>query len=193
VAADITVIARLKRGEVSAFDVIYEQWRPRLFSFLVRQLGDRPAAEDLLQETFLRLTAHGANLRDDTDIGAWLFTVARRLSVSHGRFRRFTSAALALVGRAAATGSVMPPFDDAAAGESIVAIEKALARLAPAHREVLLLVAVEGMDAEQAAAVVGIRPEALRKRLSRARAVLSEALAEAPLSPVSIAHHGENR
>jgi RNA polymerase sigma-70 factor (ECF subfamily) len=193
VTAEVSVIVRLKRGDVSAFDVIYEEWRPRIFGFLVRQLGDRLVAEDLLQETFLRLTARRATLRDDTDIGAWLFTVARRLAVSHGRWRRFTSAALAVAGRVPAANMAAAPFDETAAREVMAQLENALLRLPPAHREVLLLIAVEGMDAEHAAAVIGIRPEALRQRLSRARALLTVELAEASPSIVAMARPGESR
>jgi RNA polymerase sigma-70 factor (ECF subfamily) len=190
--ADPTLIAHLKKGDARAFDAIYARWRPRIFSFLVRQLGDRPIAEDLLQETFLRLVAHRAGLRDDTDIGAWLFTVARHLTVSHGRWRRFTMAALGILRRTADRTPAHAP-DHAASRESIGQLETALAALPPDYREVVLLVAVEGLEPARAAAVIGIRPEALRKRLSRARAMLSEALTEETVLPVLVLRTGERR
>ena len=58
-------------------------------------------------------------------------------------------------------------------------LERALAALSPAHREVLLLIAVERMEHEEAAAVLELSREALRQRLSRARAGLAEQLATA--------------
>ena len=57
-------------------------------------------------------------------------------------------------------------------------LERALASLPDIHREVLLLVGVEGLDVAQAAAVLSIRPDAARQRLARARAALAEALGE---------------
>jgi RNA polymerase sigma-70 factor (ECF subfamily) len=191
--ADPTLIAHLKTGDARAFDAIYATWRPRIFSFLVRQLGDRAIAEDLLQETFLRLVAHRAGHRDDTDVGAWLFTVARHLTVSHMRWRRFTVVALGILRRTADRTPAHALPDDAASRESIGQLETALAALPPDYREVVLLVAVEGLEPSRAAAVIGIRPEALRKRLSRARAMLSEALTEDTVLPVLVLRSGERR
>jgi RNA polymerase sigma-70 factor (ECF subfamily) len=161
--ADPTLIAHLKIGDARAFDAIYARWRPRIFSFLVRQLGDRVIAEDLLQETFLRLVAHRAGLRDDTDIGAWLFTVARHLTVSHRRWRSFTMVALGILRRTADRASDPVPPDYAASRESIGQLEAALAALPPDYREVVLLVAVEGMEPARAAAVIGIPPRSERR------------------------------
>jgi len=188
-----TLIARLKQGDPEAFDVVYAQWRARIFSFLVRQLGDRPSAEDALQETFLRLAAHRARLRDDTDIGAWLFTVARHLAASHGRGRSVAKWALGILRRTVDAPPPSVPSEDLASSESITRLESALAALPAPYREVLLLVAAEGLEPARAATVIGIRPDALRKRLSRARAMLSQALAEEPAAPVLILHQGKRR
>jgi RNA polymerase sigma-70 factor (ECF subfamily) len=70
------------------------------------------------------------------------------------------------------------PFELAAAGELERRVERALSSLSPQYREVLLLVGHEGLTATDAAAVCGISPEALRQRLSRARAALAERLSE---------------
>ncbi|RLB59064.1 MAG: hypothetical protein DRI90_15865, partial [Deltaproteobacteria bacterium] len=79
-------IAQLKAGDASAFDVVYERYRPRLFSFLARLSGERALTEDLVQETFMKLAQHAPRLADTTRIGAWLFTVARNLFISHKRW-----------------------------------------------------------------------------------------------------------
>jgi RNA polymerase sigma-70 factor (ECF subfamily) len=68
------------------------------------------------------------------------------------------------------------PFELAAANELERRIERALSALAPRYREVVLLVAHEGLTPADAAAVCGTTPEALRQRLSRARAALAEKL-----------------
>ena len=68
------------------------------------------------------------------------------------------------------------PFDLAAAGELERRVERALSTLSPQYREVVLLVGHEGLTPTDAAVVCGISPEALRQRLSRARAALAEKL-----------------
>jgi RNA polymerase sigma-70 factor (ECF subfamily) len=76
------------------------------------------------------------------------------------------------------------PFEQTAGSELERRIEAALTTLPPACREVLLLVGVEGLRPAEAAVVCGISPEALRQRLSRARALLAQRLEESASSAV---------
>jgi len=175
------LVARLRAGDTGAFDEVYDAYRPRVFAFLLRMSRNRTLAEDLLDETWLRLVSHAPRLLPDTRLGPWLFTVARNLYWS---FRRDS-----LVEEIAATElltlwpSPAPwpsPFDLAAAGELERRVELALSKLSPKYREVLLLVGHEGLTPADAAAVCGITAEAMRQRLSRARATLAERLRETP-------------
>jgi RNA polymerase sigma-70 factor (ECF subfamily) len=70
------------------------------------------------------------------------------------------------------------PFESTVANETGRRIEEALASLPAPHREALLLTAVEGMKPAEAAAVCGVTPEAMRQRLSRARAAVARHLDE---------------
>lgn len=170
-------LERLRNGDPTAFDAIYETYRARLFAFLLRMSRSRPVAEDLLEETWLRLVSHARTLRPDTNLGAWLFTVARNLYWSHRRAWLLEETRqpelLTLWPSPAAWPS---PFDLAAANEFERRVETALAELSPQAREVLLLVAHEGLTPAEAAVVCGITSEAFRQRLSRARAALAERL-----------------
>ena len=169
------LVAALREGNADAFDRIYEAWRPRVFSFLVRLSKDRTLAEEIVQETFVRLAKRAADLRGDTQLGPWLFTVARNLWVSHLRVVMLDAERLDRLSLER-VAPVPTPFDRAAANDTQARLERALAALPDAQREVLLLVGVEGLEPSEAAAVVGIAPEALRQRLSRARSALREAL-----------------
>ena len=82
---DPDLVRRLRRGDAAAFDAIYAQMRPRLFGFLVRLTRDRALAEDLLQESFLRLARSAPGLDPQTNLRAWLFRVARNLTIDHQR------------------------------------------------------------------------------------------------------------
>ena len=176
---DATLVVRLKRGDPAAFDDVVASLRPRLFSFLARLSRSPHLAEDLLQETWLRLATHAPDLPDDTQLAPWLFTVARNLFVSHRRWALLDAERVRTL--AAVVGARMDhvsPFDVAAASESERRLEGALAALPVKYREVLLLVAVERLEPAEAARVLGINAEALRQRLSRARAMLAERLAD---------------
>lgn len=175
------LVARLRDGDTNAFDAIYEAFHARLLTFLVRLTRRRDVAEDLLEETWLRLVKHAARLRPDTRLGPWLFTVARNLHVSYVRSRVLEdSAAASLISLWPFPVERASPFEAAAANELERRIERALATMPVASREVLLLVAVGGLSHADAAEVCGITPEALRQRLSRARATLARALEGSP-------------
>lgn len=96
---DTLLVSRLQRGDTAAFDEVHAQLNARLFSFLLRLSRRRDVAEDLLEETWLRLVTHAKRLRPDTRLAPWLFTVARNLYVSHQRSRLLEdSYAAALIG-----------------------------------------------------------------------------------------------
>ncbi len=174
---ELALVDRLRKGDAAAFDDVYAEFNTRLFTFLVRLSRRRDVAEDLLEETWLRLVKHAHRLRPDTRLGAWLFTVARNLHVSYTRSRVLEdSAAASLMALWPFSPDRSSPFEAAAATELERRIERALAAMPVAAREVLLLVGVAGLDPSDAADVCGITPEALRQRLHRARETLSKAL-----------------
>jgi RNA polymerase sigma-70 factor (ECF subfamily) len=174
---ELALVERLRHGDVDAFEAVYAAFNTRLFTFLVRLSRRRDVAEDLLEETWLRLVKHAQRLRADTRLGPWLFTVARNLHVSFARSRLLEdSLAVSLIAIWPFSPEHASPFEAVAASELEGRIERALAALPSSAREVLLLVGVAGLDHSDAADVCGITPEALRQRLHRAREALSRAL-----------------
>jgi RNA polymerase sigma-70 factor (ECF subfamily) len=161
---ELELVAGLKRGDERAFDCVYEEYRPRLFSFILRIVGRRAVAEELSQEAWLRLATRARTLRDDTRLAPWLFTVARNLCAS---FIRTWGLDLAITTDPERLG--LADGDSALASELRWRLERALARLPMPQREAILLVGVEGLTQSEAAAVCGVRPDALRKRVERAR------------------------
>jgi RNA polymerase sigma-70 factor (ECF subfamily) len=171
------LVGRLRDGDAAALDAVYEEYRARLYSFLARLSRSRDIAEDLAEETWLRLVASGGRLRLDTRLGPWLFTVARNLYYSYCRSRALSEAASdGLIGLWPGGSSRPSPFESTAARELERRVERGLATLPATYREALLLVAVEGLTPSEAAGVCGLAPEAFRQRLSRARAALDREL-----------------
>lgn len=181
------LVARLKAGDAAAFDAAYEQYHRRLYGFLARLTGRRDLAQDLLQETYMRLATHAPDLRDDTRLEAWLYTVARNLSLSFLRWRVLDRQRQATL-RGGAGGPQgrgdASPFELTAAAELQRRLEEGVAELPVRYREVLLLVAVDGLEPQVAAQVLGLRPEALRQRLLRARDMLKR-LVERAAAPAA--------
>jgi RNA polymerase sigma-70 factor (ECF subfamily) len=183
---EVALVDRLRDGDAAAFDAVYEAYRARLYAFLARMARSREVAEDLAEETWLRLVETAPRLRPDTRLGPWLFTVARNLYYSYCRSRAVSDAAADALISLWPGGSPRPsPFEQAAARELEGRLERALARLPANHREALLLVGVEGMTPAEAAGVCSLTPEAFRQRLSRARAALDPELTRVPGGPVA--------
>src|SRR3569833_761041 len=75
--ADAALFERLRRGERGAVRELYARFAQPTFGFLLRLAGRRDAAEGLHQEVWLSVARHAARLHPDTDLGAWIFAVAR--------------------------------------------------------------------------------------------------------------------
>jgi RNA polymerase sigma-70 factor (ECF subfamily) len=170
------LVARLRAGEPEALAAVYGAYRARLYSFLLRLSGDGQRARDLTQDCFVRLALSAQRLAPDSDPGAWLFTVGRNLFVSQTRMARLRGARLAELSFFAKPGALPTPLEAVERDRTQAKLERALAALPIAQREVLLLVVVEGFDAAEVARMLDIEAVAVRKRLSRARAALKQAL-----------------
>jgi RNA polymerase sigma-70 factor (ECF subfamily) len=179
--SDRDLVALLRAGDERGFAGAYARYAQRIFGFLVRLARSRAVAEDLFQHTFLRLAERGSGLRADSELRAWLFSVARNAFHSHARAQALEARA----DRAAdpsASGALVE------SGLVLNELEAALGSLTTDDRELLLLVGVEGLSPAEVAELLAVDTVTLRKRLSRARVRLADALdsADTPVSKSEI-------
>lgn len=174
-------IVGLREGQPQAFLAVYQHYRVRIYSFLLRLSGRRDLADDLLQDTFVQLARHATRLPPETRLAPWLYTVARNRYLNQRRTAQARWEQLRTW-----FGGQREPIEDVLAGPQHVAsqrraiaqIEQAIQTLAPPLREVILLVCIEELEQDQAAQILGIAPAALRKRLERGRSQLRALLNE---------------
>lgn len=144
---ELRLVTELREGDAAAFDAVYSAYHGRLFNFLARLSNSRDLAEDLLEETWLRLVMHARRLQPDTRLGPWLFTVARRLYISHQRSRLLEDEhAPGLLGLWPAGSVPRTPFETAGDSEMRQRLGTALAALPTMYREAVLL-AIEDLRA----------------------------------------------
>lgn len=176
---ELALVARLKDADSAAFDEVHAAFNTRLFNFLARLSRRRDVAEDLLEETWLRLVDVLPRLRDDTRLAPLLFKISRNLYVSYCRARAIEDQhAPGMIGLWPSGSAAPSPFDTTVARETGERLDEALAALPAIYREALLLVAVDNMKPAEAAVVCGITPDAMRQRLSRGRDMLARQLDE---------------
>lgn len=191
-AEEAEIVARLRRGDTAALNEVYARHHARIWSFLLRLCGRRHVAEDLFQETWVAVARDAAGVREDTDLRAWLFTVARNRYRSYRRWAVLDIARIFELGREPERHAPAPD-QEVEARVSAARAEVALASLSSEHREVLLLVVGEGMEAAQAGGILGLTAEAVRQRVRRARVALAEAVEKGNSHPVPRREKGAQR
>jgi RNA polymerase sigma factor (sigma-70 family) len=192
-AAD--VMARYCAGDASAFQELYALLAPRILGYLTGLLmGDRAAAEDMLQLTFLKV--HEA--RDTYVRGAnpipWIYTIAHRTSLDELRKRKRSRVRLSKDGEIAAGAEPAAELSGAAAGsdgdgdvdqEAIAGALAALEHLPENQREALLLTKVHGRTHAEAAQITGTTPGAIKLRAHRAYVTLRQLLGKKKPAPAT--------
>ena len=133
--------------------------------FLVR---DRTAADDLVQDTVVRALSALPQFQPGTNLKAWLFTILRNLFFEQARRRKREAAALN--SQPLSDGVVRAGQSDAT---EIRDLEQVLWKLSPVLREALVLVGVEQLTHEQAAAICSVPVGTMKARVSRARTELA--------------------
>lgn len=161
--------------EARAVEELFSTCAERLGRFLAQLVDDRLLAEDLLQDTFYDALRHRAALASVENPEAWLFGIARhRALVSFRSHRRMWRALARLAQRARAQVAL----ED----EEVVAVRDLLQRhLKPDERALVVLRYLHGYNAQELSEITGLSPEAVRQRLSRARARLVLASREGPI------------
>jgi RNA polymerase sigma factor (sigma-70 family) len=145
---------------------VFRAFQRQVFAYFLRVVGNRSDAEELTQETFARACTAALRFRGDSSVKTWIFGIARRVLLEASRAGLFDRP---------------PQLQDRAAPQADpderLDLERAFGRLGVADREVLMFVDVLGFEPNEAAAMVGVKPEALRVRLHRARGRLKESYA----------------
>jgi RNA polymerase sigma-70 factor (ECF subfamily) len=177
----------LQRGDRPALDKLFALYNGKLYSFIVRIVGDPSTAEDIVQETWMTLYERRASYQPTYKFSTWLFTIARRKALSELRRRSVRSVVRSLTSQAKGGEQEdleMPQSTfwgpDATTDGVILArmVESALTKLSPQQREVVVLRDIEGFEPEEIATILrwNLKPGALRKRIFDAREAFRRAM-----------------
>jgi RNA polymerase sigma-70 factor (ECF subfamily) len=159
------------------FRRLYEANRAAVHAYFTGRTGDAQWAADLMQDVFLRVWQHLEKVTDMPDDGqrAWIFTVARNLSVDAHRHRH-TQAGVAQTLAHEPASPQQPASTAVIAGERIAVVGEAIRRLPEPQRVTLTMASAGGMTSADLAAALGVPAGTVRYRLSLARRAVAEAL-----------------
>jgi len=184
---DADVAALAKEGREPAFRELVRRYERPVFSLIFRMVRDRETAEDLAQDTFIKVLNNIDRYRPEFKLSSWLFKIANNVTIDHLRKRQLATVSLDGSPHAqTAAEAQATSLDVESRGESALeaiesrelgsAIERAIGRLRPEYRSCILLRHVEGRSYEEIAATLDLPLGTVKTYIHRARHELREAL-----------------
>lgn len=167
------LVEACRRGDAEAFETLVRQTNRTVFGIVYRIVGNVEDATDVTQEVYIRVWRSLKAFRGDANLGTWLHRVATNAAITHLKRR----------GRLAepmeeAMEERLATRDDEDERLSADEVERAIERLAPPYRVVVVLKDVYGMSCEEIGRQIGLTEGAVKVRLFRARRKLAEDLLE---------------
>jgi RNA polymerase sigma-70 factor, ECF subfamily len=178
-----SLAAGLRRRDPDLLDHLIEQYQQRLYRYLLFLTGDCALAEDLFQETWIRVLERGHQYNAKCKFESWLFTIARNLAIDVSRRKKFRS--LEELADPESNRPFEPPDDRSlsalqllVSSENQRAVQLSLLKIPAYYREVLLLRFHEELGLEEIAGVLSTPVSTVKSRLYRGLAALKSVLPE---------------
>jgi len=172
-AIDHDIMRRIQQDDFSAFEELVDRYKGRLVNVIYRMLNNQNEAEDLVQETFLRVWTHRQDYDFSYCLSTWIYTIALNLAKNelrkHRKFKFFNLSEMT------EKGIELP---DPKMGPSSLGhmLKQAITCLPPKYKTAFLLRDVEQMSYDEVAQILGVPLGTVKSRVNRARAVLKEHL-----------------
>jgi len=175
-ATDGDIVRAVLAGDRERYAVLVGRYRDRYARYAARMLGSRDAAEDAVQDAFVRAFDHLADCREPDNFAGWLFLILRNRCFAEQRRR--TREGRPLEAHDEAFAGPERPDGTVEQAERMRALERALGDLTPEQREVFVLKHVEGLPYEEISRLTGATVASLKMRMHRAYDRLRELLKE---------------
>lgn len=173
---DGVLVARLRQGDTAALAELYEKYKIPIFRTALAITRDQGAAEDILQECFVRLLTHAQRVRTDAPVGPWLYRVAVNMSCDWVNHRKRWSVSLSqLVERWTVPLRVERTVEEREIQEKI---REAIRTLPLPQQVVIILYYLEGLSLKEMADILEVSEGTVKSRLHYGRKALRELLAE---------------
>jgi len=185
IAREAQIIARLRAGEMGAFEDLVSDYTALVYALAFRILNDREEARDVAQETFLKVYRHFGRYRGDARLKTWICRIAINQARTTDRWWRRRAKAetssldepLAQNGEDRSYGDMIPSSDEspeltAIRGERSRQIEMALGNIKKDFRIAVLLRDLEGMAYDEISYALGISVGTVKSRIARGREML---------------------
>jgi RNA polymerase sigma-70 factor (ECF subfamily) len=170
--SDSELMRQVRVGRTAALATLFERHHTRLYRYCQRMTGNRAAAEDLVQDVFMKMLKYKATFKDDSEFVPWMFGIARNACL--GYLRRAANDRVPADGVLANSAAVEAIADDEPDPTQCALVRRALLELPAERREVLVLSRYEFKTYEEIALVLDCSVGAVKVRVHRAIKQLRE-------------------
>ena len=178
--AEADLARALAAGEPGAFDKFVEHFRSKVFHYAWLMCGQPEDAEEVAQATLLKVFAAIDQLREPERVRAWVFQIARNVCLMQRRKSVFAPTHEASIDDLPASAELPdtadPPDRAFLEGELKTVLNRVILELAPPYRAVVVLRDLEELSTEETAEILGLKPDAVKTRLHRARLAMRQTL-----------------
>ena len=174
ITSDEVLIARFQQGDNYAYDLLVKRYKDPLLNFIYRFLGNQTDAEDILQETFLRLYKNKHYYKEVAKFSTWIYTIAGNLAKTELRKRKRRKFFSLSQTPNDDHGFEIPdesknPEQEANSQITDQIIQEAINKLSPKFKEVIVLRDIQGFSYEEISEMVKVPLGTIKSRVNRAR------------------------
>jgi len=174
---DNALMGLVSNGEVAKMAVLFERHHRPLFRYFVSMNRNRELSEDLVQDVFFRMLRYRASYDPNQSFTAWMYQIARNANVDQAQKRRGEVVGIDEFDdrRPEPASEAMGPEENAARGQDLALLKRALDRLPSDKKEILVLSRFQDMKYEDIAALLGCEVGTVKVRVFRAMRALEQA------------------
>lgn len=184
--SDDELTEKLKKGDRTAIDALYHKYKRPILNYIYRLIGDFHQAEELAQETFIRVYTNIERYVEKGKFSSWVYTIAGNLAKNFLRDRSYIERVSLDKEISEEEGEITlldiiadetrRPDEEALKEEKEKLIQKGIDKLKPKHKQVIILCDIQGLPYEEVAKILKCPPATVGSRLSRARENLAKVL-----------------
>jgi RNA polymerase sigma-70 factor (ECF subfamily) len=180
---DEMLLENIAGGDRSAMHTLYARHNVRVYRFVLRMLRDTTAAEDLVSQVFLDVWRTASQFEGRSQVSTWLLSIARFKALTALRQRKYEDIDQDDVMEIADQADTPEASLDRSRTSEI--LRACVAKLSPAHREIVNLVYYHEKSVEEVATLIGIPPSTVKTRMFYARKQLAELLKNAGVDSIA--------
>ena len=181
---DLSILRALKAGDTQALSLLFEQYADSIYRLALRLVQEPEAAEDIVQETFLKTLTRLQSFEGRAKLSTWLYRVAYNASLDYLRARQTLSFPIDQDTAEESEAAPMPevfvewetPESILLDGESLELLDRAIRSLPHSLQIVFVLRDIEGLSTDETAEILTLKAGTVKVRLHRARLALRERL-----------------